>query len=245
MITRRSRMLHSLVFRLYVGPNARVRAVLIPARDARTNTNALFTMCTHPVDNIDEAPHHHRRTIPSTRVTQRNANRVELCVRWFVFRCAVLLGRSCRGVVVRGHSVICDPGLCVRFRISAVFWRGFHSDVSRRYLFSVICDPDLCVRLRIGAAFRRGFRGGIYRRYLFSVICDAELTRRRQSCALARSATKAHARCTRFALFPMSMMFFLKICLVSFCLEFLCLFVAWKHWRFGLGCVSRWLCLRL
>ena len=36
-----------LCFHPCVGLNARVRAVLLPARDARTGTNALFTMCTH------------------------------------------------------------------------------------------------------------------------------------------------------------------------------------------------------
>ena len=36
----------------------------------------------------------------------------------------------------------------------------------------------------------------------------SELTCRRQSCALARSAMKAHARCTRFARSLMTMMFF-------------------------------------
>ena len=35
----------------------------------RTDTNAIFTMCAHPVRYIDEAPLHYLRTIPSTRVT--------------------------------------------------------------------------------------------------------------------------------------------------------------------------------
>ena len=35
----------------------------------RSDTNALFTMCAHPVGYIDEAPLHYPRTIPSTRVT--------------------------------------------------------------------------------------------------------------------------------------------------------------------------------
>ena len=62
-------MLQGLVFRLNVGPNAPMRAVLVSARDARTDTNALFTMCAHPVGYIDEAPLHYPQTMPSTRVT--------------------------------------------------------------------------------------------------------------------------------------------------------------------------------
>ena len=81
-------MLHGLFFfRLYVGPNARLRAVLIPARDAWTDTNALFTMCTLPVDNIDEAQLRYRRTMPSTRVTQSSANGSSYVCDGFVFRC--------------------------------------------------------------------------------------------------------------------------------------------------------------
>ena len=89
------RMLHSLVFRLNVGPNARMRAVLIPARDARTDTNALFTMCTHPVGNIDEAPlHWSANHAKHTRHTeQREVGRV-ICAMVLFFCCAVLRCRS-------------------------------------------------------------------------------------------------------------------------------------------------------
>ena len=90
-------MLHSLVLRLNAGPNARMRAVLVPAQNARTDTNALFTLCTYPVGNIDEAPLHYPRTMPSTRV--------ELCVRWFCFCGAGRFETS--SSVVTALSVVC------------------------------------------------------------------------------------------------------------------------------------------
>ena len=95
-------MLHSLVFPVRWTE---------PAQDARTDTNALFTTCTHPIDNIDEAPLHYRRTIPSTRVTQSSANWVELCVRWFCFLLcclAVTVVLSPKSSVVTASSV--TPG---------------------------------------------------------------------------------------------------------------------------------------